>query len=488
MARGYIPLDRDQRFLLPPDMREWLPADHLVWWLLEVVDRLDTSVFHQHRRLGGQGRAGYDPDMLLSLLVYAYCHRVRSSRQIERLCHTDVAFRVICAGPIPDHSTIARFRQEYDRAAQAMFVQVLELCVRAGLGRVGVVALDGTKISADASIGANRSRGWLVDQVAAMFADADATDRAEDDRYGPDRGDEMPADMGDPLKRRARLQAALAALEARDAETLPVPVTDWDARVARAEEGVVAARAAWQIAQFAKADGRGRRRSYPEGSRVAKAQRRVERLAARAAAHAAAHAAGGAGPEAQVNLTDPDSRILHTRNGWVQGYNAQAVVNDIGIVIAAEVCTDANDLNQFIPMLETLTATQTLTGPVGVILADAGYCSLANLTAPGPTRLIATANAHTAHKANKPLTAGPPPPDANPIQAMDHTLRTPEAKHLYTQRATTVEPGFGHIKHNLGFNRFSRRGKTAAQAEWQLIATIANLTKLHRWYPTAIRT
>jgi transposase len=141
MAKGYIPVDRDQLFLVPPDMKQWLPKDHLVWWVLEVVGRLDTTALHRSRRRGAQGREGYDPDMLLALLVYAYCTKVRSSRQVERLCETDVAYRVICAGHTPDHTTIARFRQAHAPLCRQLFTQVLEICAAAGLAQVGVVGL-----------------------------------------------------------------------------------------------------------------------------------------------------------------------------------------------------------------------------------------------------------------------------------------------------------------------------------------------------------
>jgi transposase len=161
VAKSYRPVQRDQPFLLPPDMRDWLPADHVVWFVLETVDALDTSAFHARRRLGGTGTAGYDPDMLLALLIYAYCQGVRSSRQIERRCLTDVAFRVVCAQDVPDHATIARFRAEHEQAFAALFSQVLQVAATAGLVRLGTVAIDGTKIPANASIDANRGRNWL---------------------------------------------------------------------------------------------------------------------------------------------------------------------------------------------------------------------------------------------------------------------------------------------------------------------------------------
>ena len=180
MAKSYRVVQRDQPFLLPPDMRDWLPADHVVWFLLETVEALDTSAFHARRRLGGAGTAGYDPDMLLALLVYAYCQGVRSSRQIERRCLTDVAFRVLCAQVAPDHATIARFRAEHKAAFAALFTQVLQVTAAAGLVRLGTVAIDGTKIPANASIDANRGQQWLDEQVRQIVAEARQVDEAEE--------------------------------------------------------------------------------------------------------------------------------------------------------------------------------------------------------------------------------------------------------------------------------------------------------------------
>ena len=180
MAMGYRPVDRDQMFLLPADMRDWLPTHHFVWFLLAVIEELDVSAFEASRRLGSVGRQGYDPRMLLALLIYAYAVGQRSSRRIEDLCVTDVAFRVICAEDVPDHSTIARFRRENRDAVAGLFVQVLELAGEAGLGRVGVVAIDGTRIAANASYGANRRRSWLWQQVDEAMAEADRVDAEED--------------------------------------------------------------------------------------------------------------------------------------------------------------------------------------------------------------------------------------------------------------------------------------------------------------------
>jgi transposase len=487
MAKGYIPVNRDQPFLLPPDIRDWLPKDHFVWWLLDVVRRLDTKELHKLRRRGAQGRTGYDPDMLLALLVYAYTHRVRSSREIERLCQTDVAFRVISGGRAPDHTTIARFRQDHAPLCEKFFAQVLELCALAGLAQVGVVALDGTKVAANASREANRNRSQLEAQraqleaeIKEMFAQANEVDDDEDDRFGPQRGDELPEGLASATARQAALDKAVAALAEREAQHRSARHPErWLARAAHYEEKLAAAREHWAARQATK-DRRGMKPRLPEGREVA----RLEGVVARN--RAKAKAAEQAPNKAQVNLTDPDSRLMTTPTGWAQAYNAQAVVNYIGIILAADVFCDPNDMALFGPMVGTLAQAGPLVGAVGVVLADAGYCSGANLAAPGPTRLIATKKARLT-RADQATSHGPAPEGLSPRAAMEHALRTPEGRHLYKQRSWTVEPGFGNLKYNLGFHRFSRRGREAAQAEWHFVTGAANLLKLFRYYPAAAR-
>ena len=194
MAKDYRPVRRDQRFLLPPDMREWLPGDHPVWLVIRSVEQhLDTSAVHAVRRTGGAGAVGFDPDMLLTLLVWAYASGVTSSRDIEKLCRTDVAFRVICAQDAPDHPAIARFRGKFPDLAAKVFTQVLMLCARLGMGQAGTVALNGTKIAASASKAANRTEGRLRKLAAQRVAEHEAADAAEDARFGEGRrGDEVP--------------------------------------------------------------------------------------------------------------------------------------------------------------------------------------------------------------------------------------------------------------------------------------------------------
>lgn len=504
-------MDRSQPYLLPPDMRDWLPAGHLVWFVLDVVAKVDTSVLHARHPNDGVGRQAYDPDMMLALLIYAYCTGMRSSRRIERLCVTDVAYRVICANLLPDHTTIARFRQGHEAVAQSLFVDVLALCAQAGLAQVGVVAVDGTKMGADASRKANRTEDQITAEVAAMFAAAAAAD-ADDDRFA-DRGDDdgggVPPDLADRSARGARLDAALRHLEAQRAArraeeeaaraaraaaeaeaaarghgvTGPRPraddpLADAEANLAAAVDANRVRAAEWRRRRDA-ARAAGQPDPPRSGSgRVSRARRLIERL------QTTPPAASAASSSALVNLTDPDSRIMKTPGGWIQGYNLQAAANPHGVILAAVATQDHNDLAQCIPMMAATQANLDRAGisePIGTMLFDAGYCTENNLTAPGPDRLIATTKSwklQQAARQNGPA-VGDPPPDATPLQAMEHRLRTQAGAALYRFRQHTIEPVFGHTKANRGIRRLTRRGRPAVDAEWKLIATTNNILKLH---------
>jgi transposase len=276
VAKGYRPVDRDQQFLFPPDMREWLPAGHAVWLVIGAVAQLDTSAFHGRRKTGGAGTAGYDPDMLLTVLIWAYANGVTSSRRIERLCGQDVAFRVICAGHLPDHTTVARFRQQFAEAAAGLFAQVLVLCARLGMGQVGTVALDGTKVGANASKDANRTEEGLRKLAADLAAKHAAADEEEDALFGEGRrGDDDP---GDPFTREQRIAAALAGLQAeREAAEA--------ARAEMAARAVDAARAGTPL-----------KGGLPAGAEVALAEaavaRKIAAYQAKVAARQADEAAG----------------------------------------------------------------------------------------------------------------------------------------------------------------------------------------------------
>lgn len=517
MAKGYRRVDRDQVFLFPPDMREWLPGDHPVHLVIAAVeDHLDTSAFHAGRKTGGAGAAGYDPDMLVIVLVWAYAHEVTSSRRMEELCRTDVAFRLICAGNLPDHSTIARFRKDFGEAVPGFFAGVLVLCARLGMGRLGVVALDGTKIAASASKAANRTEERLRELAERAVAAHAAADAAEDELFGEERrGDEVPPEAWSPRQRHGRIAAALAQLEAerqaeqaeRDAKaaefrarreagqrTGPAPA---GAAVALAEENlarVIAAREA-QLAALQERDAAGRLAGVQDYCRVREAAAKVERARQREARRQAA-AAKAAGPGPVRNITDPDSRLMPTRNGFIQGYNAQNVVSQDGLVIAARLTSDTTDMAWFAPMTGQAEQAAALIqahrpaagrddgdapgpGGIGLVLADAGYCSEDNLTCDGPDRLIAVAKRrdleHAARDADG--AAAGQDPGGPAVQAMRERLRTPDGIEACRQRGHIAETPHGHIKHNMGFRQLSMRGTDKAAAEWTFACAIHNLFK-----------
>ncbi|MBK8445667.1 MAG: transposase [Micropruina sp.] len=511
MAKGFRPVMRDQPMLLPVDLREWLPPDHLVWFVIDTVAVLDTSGLEQHRRVGGAGTAGYDPAMLLALLVYAYCGGVRSSRRIEQLCLTDVAYRVLCGQQGPDHATIARFRVDCSAEFAGLFSQVLQVAAKLGMARFATVAIDGTKIAANASIDANRGREWFDAQAAAMITDADQVDQAEQEATpDPDR---VPAGLVG-CSRAARIRQAAAELSRRtEAEQRADAARQASAlerrRRAEAGEGVVgripagrhrlaearAHLARETAAQQAKLDRRaaiiaaGRKpmgappRPVEEHSHVVRARKAVE------AALAAEQVTPTPNllPDRVANITDPHSRVMPTRRGFLQGYNVQVAVTADQMIAAIDVVQTSSDIGSFIPMMtKTVAVANKLhraTGSdahhIGVVLADAGYASNANLAAAGPDRLIALGKGRDHHRgARRRPATGPPPAGATPRQAMDHRLRTAEGAATYKKRAATVEPGIGNLKKIL--DRFSRRGLTPALHEAQLAATAFNITKLHR--------
>ena len=530
MAKGYRPVDRDQPFLFPPDMREWLPPDHPVWLVIRVVEEhLDTSAFHARRKTGGAGTAGYDPDMLVTVLVWAYAHGVRSSRDIERLCRTDVAFRVICAGNLPDHSTVARFRGDLPEAVAAFFAQVLILCARLGMGRLGTVALDGMKIAANASKSANRTGEGLRKLAGEAVAAHAAADAAEDELYGSGvRGDEVPQQAWQPRSRDSRIAAALAGLEAERAAAEAAEaarVGEYRARreageragcppasaaVELAEENlaqVIARQQAkvddWQARNAASlaATGRPLRGSPPVPAhrhcRVKGAEAKVEATRARAAEaerRAAEKAAAAKGPGPVRNITDPDSRLMPVRGGgFIQGYNTQNMTSEDGLIIATGLTGEQADCPSFEPMLAQGQQAAALIAAhrpaasqdggsrdqdgIGLALADAGYCSEHNLTCPGPDRLIAVGKGRDLEKAARDPGSDDPGWGGPAIQAMRERLKTPDGIAAYRHRGHIAETPHGHIKHNMGLRQLSVRGKRKASAEWTLAAAVHNLFK-----------
>jgi transposase len=521
MARSYRPVVRDQEFLLPPNMADWLGADHLVWFILDVVEQLDTSALHSARRTGGVGRAGYDPDMLLALMIYAYATGQRSSRRIERLCADHVAYRVLCAQDPPDHTTIARFRAAHDEVFTDLFAQVLRLCSQAGLVAVGVIAIDGTKIAANASKSANRSQQWVTEQARRIaedaVAEAAAVDAAEDAAEAAGPPQRQPAELGTSAGRKAAIKKAMEEMARQDAARAEADAADaahQEQYLQRIEAGETPlgsppagvdqvrlcqariARETQRLASLLNVRGTAQANQRRDIRRnIKKAQARLQRAqqeqatgmadrrgsAARTRARDQARRGPKGGPV--VNLTDPQARLMveGSGGGSVQGYNSQIVSSDDHLVIGVHVSQDANDLHCWTPALTAATTQMDALGKtIGLALADNGYFTEDNLTSPGPARLIAPGSGREVHHdAKHQPTQGPPPPDLSPGDAMRHTLRDPVQAHRYKRRSATVEPVIGHLKDRIGLRRYARRGLTAVTAELHLAATALNLTRLH---------
>jgi transposase len=437
MGQNFLACDRDQELLLPPSLREWLPENHLAWFVIDAVAALDLSAFYASYRDDGWGRAAHDPQMMVALMLYAYARGERSARLIERRCTEDVAYRVIAANQRPDHATIARFRARHEGALSGLFGQVLGLCANAGLVAVGVVALDGTKLHAAASGQANMS----YDQIAKeILEDAARIDAEEDALYGDRRGDELPPELADPATRKARLAEAKRRLEA-----------EW------------------------------------EGERKA-----AEAHNARCEEHAQARAAGAPRmgrpprprplpeqPSGRVNVTDPDSRPVKTHRGFLQGYNAQAVATEDQILIAADIVIGGTDQGLLAPMAAQAVAELKAAGVAQrpqTLLADAGYWSskqIGELRRSGIDAFVSP---------DGQARRGPPASNrrAQLAPARRPRLNDDEGRALYRKRQQIIEPVFGQTKANRGIDRFLRRGVTACRSEWRLITATHNLLKLWR--------
>jgi transposase len=454
MAQNFLPCERDQPLLLPPDLRDWLPEDHLAWFVIASVEALDLSAFYAAYRSDGHGRSAHDPQMMVALLLYAYATGERSSRQIERRLREDVAYRVIAADRVPDHATVARFRARHTDALAALFTQVLGLCVEAGIASAAVVAVDGTKVAADASGHRNRGHEEIAREI---LAEAGRIDAAEDELHGGRRGDELPEGLATHGGRREWIREALRRQkEEREADPEPVPRDRAERlklcrrRLEHEHRTVVAAH-----------------RAHEEARRAAPRHGRPPRPATPPAA-----------PEGRVNTTDPDSRKMRSPHGFLQGYNAQALTNGHQVVIAAEVLTEANDSRALAPMLGLATTELERAGSAerpGVVLADAGYRSADQVdrVRGGGSIPLVPPDGHS---------RGAPDPDggAGPDGFMRRVLRSPTGAELYRRRKWMIEPVFADIKVNRRAGRFRRRGLAAVRSEWRLLTATNNLLKLHR--------
>jgi transposase len=426
MAKTYRPYLPEQEFLLPPSLRDWLPEDHLAFFVSDLIDQLDlsaiTTVYEDEER----GYPPYHPVMLTKVLVYAYCVGVFSSRRIQRRLSEDVGFRVLAAGNAPDFRTIAEFRQRHLAALKGLFEQVLRLAKELGALRVGRVALDGSKVKANASKHKAMSYGrmrekqqQLRDEVKQLLAQAEAADAAEDAEYGADsRGDELPAELQRRESRLTRIREAKRVLEARAKEE---------------------AAAAGRPAESAKPDAK-----------------------------------------SQYNITDPESRIMKGPDGFVQAYNVQVAVDDQQLIVGQAVTQETNDQHQLMPMITTIQQ-QSDSTPTA-LLADAGYCSEQNLAGMANTTIDAYISTRKQKHGERPgpCPHGPLPTSATLIDRMSRKLHTKAGAAVYAARKAIVEPVIGQIKQARGFRQFLLRGFDKVQGEWSLVCTTHNILKLYR--------
>ena len=439
--------DRETDFLMPPSVDEWLPPRHLARFVVEVVDGLDLSAMSKSYR--GSGSASYHPPVLLSLLVYGCATGVFSSRKLERATYDSVAFRFIAANDHPDHDTIATFRRRFLKPIETLFVQVLLLAREMGVLKMGTVALDGTKIHANASRHsalsyehAGRIEAQLKTEVADLLAKAEAADQAD----VPD-GMSIPEELERRKVRLETLAEARATIEARAKDRFEREQAEHLAKLA---------------ARQAKTEASGKK---PRGKPP---QPPVE----------------GPLPTDQVNLTDEESRIMPVAGGgFEQCYNAQAVVAEGSLlVVAVDVVQAANDKQQLAPMLNKVTALPEVLGKAETLLADNGYFSAANVAACETAQIVPLIamgrQPHHPSVDERFAQAPPPPKNPTPVEAMAYRLKTPKGKKLYGLRKHMPEPVFGIIKSVLGFRQFLLRGIDQVRGEWSLVTMAWNLKRM----------
>lgn len=454
MPQNFIRGDVDQGFLLPPDVRDWLPDGELAWTVKDAVESFDLTAFYGDYRANGQGAAAFDPALMVAVLLYAHAVGVRSSRQIEKRCIHDVAFRVLAGNRMPDHATIARFVKRHRVALEGLFAQVLRLCHRSGMVRLGVIAVDGSKVAANASWSANSTSAALAhrvdeeqarfDALAAELLDEQATtDAAEDVEHGPDRGDELPPPLRRRAERLSRFRAAKQRLDDEDA-----------GRIAEQETK----KAEWQRRKEA-----GTRRGAQPGDKPPPTK---------------------SGKPPRANTTDPDSRAMRGGRGLVQGYNVQAAVTADQVIVGAMVTQQQVDAGLVFDVVDVVV--EQLTG-AGIdeagdtVVADAGYANeaaFAEAEVRGVHLLAPLISDERRAAGDDP--AGPKSMIRRPATVRAQAkLRTQQGTAEYALRGRTVEPVFGQIKDRQGLRQFLRRGLENVRTEWSLACTVHNIRKLH---------
>ena len=448
----FRPYERDQLLLLPPDMKDWLPEKEMVWFILDVVDQLDLEpIYRRYDNIRG-GQPPYDPRMMTALLLYAYCLGLPSSRKIEKATYERITFRVLTADQHPDHDTIANFRKTHLNELAGLFVQILQLCQKAGLVKLGHVSLDGTKVKANASKHKAMSYGRMEKKVPELraeidrlMAEAEQVDADEDDQLGKgQRGDDLPEELKRRESRLARIQAAMAELEAEAQQKAE------QTRQQQAEKEAALA-----------AEGRKRRGPAPKAPDEKPA------------------------PKAQRNFTDPESRIMKdgATKAFEQAYNCQAAVDETTqVIVATNVTQQTNDKQQVEPLIEDLKAKNAGKAPE-IVSADSGYFSERNieyLQSENIDEYIATGRMKHGEDHDN-TTSDILSPHATIKEKMAHKLRTVKGRGTYKKRKHIVEPVFGQIKEVRGFRRFLLRGLDTVTAEWEFVCLTHNLLKLFRY-------
>jgi transposase len=508
MPQNFIESCAEQGFLLPPDVRDWVPPDHLAWFVIEAVKGMNLRPFYAAYRADGHGRAAYEPRLMVTLILFAFSTGVRSSRAIERHCREHVAYRVITGNLIPDHVTIARFICRHERALAGLFNEVLRLCAEGGLVESGVVSIDGTRIAANAS----RERNREFEQIALeVLAETRATDETEDEEFGEARGDELPEELRTPEGRKEFLRRARQKLKSDEESSgelgeLEKPKTTPERKYEFDPERVVT-RSAGRRGWLRDADRQLERQHWENPDPIPRSrQERLLLAAGRLEDELGAERAGNEAYEAyrrqgrmrdgrrfgrppdphqpselpagKVNITDPDSKLIPDGLFFVQGYNAQAAVNEHQIVVAAEITNDSTDFGHLDQMVTAVLAELEKAGvpeQPEAIAADAGYWNehhMDEVVANKHIPVLVAPDKGSRGTPRKTWTGGR-------SQWMRAVLQSEHGGERYRKRRQTVEPLFGNTKHNKGVTRFLRRGRVKVRTEWRLHMMSHNLTKLH---------
>jgi transposase len=467
MSKRFRVCSLDQEFLLPPSLQDWLPENHLARFIADVMNELDlSSIYAEYERKDGRGLSAYHPLLMTRLLLYGYCIGTTSSRKLEQATHDNVAFRYLSADQHPDHDTLAAFRQEHLEALAGLFVQALRLCQKAGLVKLGNVAIDGSKIKANAStrrsVGyekiSEREQHWRS-EVERLLNQAQQTDQEEDQRFGAGQpADPLPDDLANAQKRLQRLQHAKRELEQEAKEQLQAAINDLPQRKAGRPSK----------AEQASQTGKSRQQRDKETKRRIRAEKNA------------------AAPSRQYNFVDADSRVMkdNGQKAFVQGYNVQiAVDSHAQIIVAAEITQQTTDRQQLVPLVKSIRSTTQATPQA--IVADAGYWDTTSLLDPSlqGIQVLVTPD-------SSPQPPGAPLPPRAPRNEealrMREALASQEGKARYALRKSTAEPVFGQIKEARGIRRFRLRSIFKVTSEWKLICATHNLLKLYRFRAAAI--